>query len=143
MKREDLIAYRIQLQRKLDAVDVLLEGDEEQRESKEMVIQRTGQLTRENLSPERKWQGESLPETGTTLIQAINDFVASADKPFTKTDLVRSIQAKHPKLQFSPRSVSNPLIKMVGDGLVDVVREGSGKVPNIYRSKSPNKEAAA
>ncbi|MFZ0828444.1 MAG: hypothetical protein WAO02_13575 [Verrucomicrobiia bacterium] len=115
-----LASVHLQYDKKLKALDVLLDRDE---------------------SPE-VGQAEFIPN-GTpakSLLQAVREAIRETSGlmdgmsgKFSSVTLFKFISNKYPDYAKKPSDLSNPLWKLKKDGEIEVMQQGSGQNPSIYQ----------
>jgi len=105
-------------ERKLAALDVLLEDDPGEPE-----VQSNG--------------ATSAAHTARTLKDAVKEAIAASTVDFSSASLYKHyIRVNYPNLAEKPTDLSNALWRFKRDGLIEVVRKGSGTVASTYK-KTP------
>jgi hypothetical protein len=73
-------------------------------------------------------------EPSTSLVEAVKAVVTGEAGEFGSKAVLRQLRAKFPELEGTSRaSVASTLKRLSRSGFVDVITEGKGKTPSIYR----------
>lgn len=123
------MAWRAELQRKIDAIDVLLEGDGA---AKVAGGAANSQATR--LPAPSGVVGGKRPKM---LIEAVDEATLSLPAGFTSLAVLQYVNAHHPHLKVaSTKNIGGPLAKLLKRGKLEYQEAGFGNVPHTYRRKA-------
>ncbi len=70
-----------------------------------------------------------------SLREAIRITIAALAESFTLPQIERTLKTKHPNWEIKRASVHTTLIRLVEEGEIEVVTQGSGRRPSEYRRK--------
>jgi len=116
-------AINLQYEKKLAALDVLLDRDQPpQIKSKAPPYKGT-----QSASSLIKAVREAIRETG---------LMGGMSGKFSSETLLKYISEKYPTFAKTPSDLSNPLWRLKKDGEIEVLEKGTGQRPSIYQKTS-------
>jgi hypothetical protein len=127
MKREELLTWRANLQKKIDAIDVLLETDG----VSEAVV--SGKPLGRPLKPRPKM-----------LIEAVDEATALMNSNFTSAEVLSYVAREYPHLEVKEtKHVGGPLATLLKRGKIEYDTKGHGNIAHVYRRVRPQQQHTA
>ncbi len=126
MNREDLIALKLKLESKIEAINLLLEDEG-------IFAEGSGIGTKRG----QKKGASSSAQSGVavrSIMGMVRETITRMGGDFTANDIFQSIKTRYPKLKAKDiRVIKNPMWQLQRTGEIEVITKGGGRRPNIYR----------